>query len=419
MFSTSLLASYFDRIKYPDENGEKYYLYESVWADYAKSSLSTTFFYVAIALAVILIGIGIFVRLKRSESFGAYVKTAATVAVTFAITVIIAMVAIGFGKISEKGYWADQAIEIVPPIVLAVVAVLGIIASYVSSFFSKKAYKITLITSISLIGAALVATLVCMGIYFANIVAGDGYYDSDEYGKLNQIGLYVSAGVLIVAAVAAAILLDLKNDKPFDSRCIALAGITVALSFALSYIKFFELPQGGSITLASLLPVMLFAYVYGTKKGLLVGFIYGILQAIQDPYIIHPAQFLLDYPIAFAMVGFAGAFKKIKALDKLPQIQFALGAILAGCLRFLAHLFSGVFAFGAYAVDAGQQNFWLYSAAYNSFVFADLVLVVVAGVLLFSSKSFIKSINRYVVKKTTATQTDAVAEAAPADDTAE
>lgn len=399
MFFNSLLASYFDRIKYPDENGNKYYLYEDVWADYAKSWLSTTFFYVAIALAVILIGIGIFVRLKKSESFGAYLKTATTIAVTFALTVIVAMVAIGFGKISEKGYWADQAIEIIPPIVLAGVAVLGIIASYISSFFSKKAYKITLIASISLIVAALVATLVCMGIFFAKTVVEDGYYDSPEYGKLNQVGLYVSAGVLVVAAVVAAFLLDLKNDKPFDSRCIALAGITVALSFALSYIKFLELPQGGSVTLASLLPIMLFAYVYGAKKGILVGFIYGILQAIQDPYIIHPAQFLLDYPIAFAMVGFAGAFSKIKALDKVPQIKFALGAILAGSLRFLAHLFSGVFAFGAYAMDAGQQNFWLYSAAYNSFVFADLVLVVVAGVLLFSSKSFIKSMNKYSTKK--------------------
>ncbi|MBR2384770.1 MAG: energy-coupled thiamine transporter ThiT, partial [Clostridia bacterium] len=68
----------------------------------------------------------------------------------------------------------------------------------------------------------------------------------------------------------------------------------VALSFALSYIKLFEMPQGGSVTLFSMLPIMLFSYIYGMKKGLLVGVIYGLLQAVQDPYIIHPAQFLLD-----------------------------------------------------------------------------------------------------------------------------
>ncbi len=399
MFFNTLLSSYFDRITYPDENGKKYYLYEEVWADYAKNTLSTTFLYTALALAVILIGIGIFVKLKKSESFGAYVKTAAVIAVTFAVTVIVAMVALGFGKISEKGYWADQAIEIIPPLVLAAVVVLGFAASYIASLFSPKAYKITLIVSLSVIGAALIATLVCLGVHFANTIAGDGYYDSPEYGKLDQVGLYVSAAALVVVAVVAAFLLDRKNDKPFDSRCIALAGITVALSFALSYIKFITLPQGGSVTLASLLPIMLFAYVYGPKKGLFVGLIYGILQAIQDAYIIHPAQFLLDYPIAFSMVAFAGAFSKIKALDKLPQIKFALGAILAGGLRFISHLFSGVFAFGASAMDIGQQNFWLYSAAYNSFVFADLVLVVIAGVLLFSSKNFVKSVSNYAHKK--------------------
>lgn len=403
MFLNSLLSSYFDRITYPDESGEKYYLYEEVWADYAQNLLSSTFLYAAIALAVILIGIGIFVKLKRAESFGAYVRTAATIAVTFAVTVIVAMVALGFGKISEKGYWEGQAILIVPSIVLAGTIVLGFIASYISSFFSPKAYKVTLIISLSFIGAALIATLVCMGVYYAKAIADDGYYDSPEYGKLDQVWLYVSSALLAVGAVVAAFLLDRKNNKPLDSHCIALAGITIALSFALSYIKLWEMPQGGSITLASLLPVMLFAYIYGPKKGLLVGFIYGVLQAIQTPYyVIHPAQFLLDYPVAFSMVAFTGAFSKIKAMDKLPQIKFALGAVLAGALRFVAHLFSGVFAFGAYAIDAGQQNFWLYSAAYNSFVFADLVLVIVAGVLLFSSKSFVKSINNYVNKKSAA-----------------
>jgi thiamine transporter len=139
---------------------------------------------------------------------------------------------------------------------------------------------------------------------------------------------------------------------------------------------------------------MLFAYVYGPKKGVLVGFVYGLLQAIQDPYIIHPAQFLLDYPVAFSMIGFTGVFANVKALDKLPQVKFACGAIVAVALRFFAHVLSGVFAFNAYALDAGQ-NAWIYSLAYNSFAFVDLVFDVVAGVILLSSKTFVKQIERY------------------------
>lgn len=405
MFLSSLLSSYHDRITVDDK---KYYLYEDVWTDYAKSSHAMTFLYVALALAVVLIAIGIFVKLKKPESFASFLKYSAIVCITFAITVIITMLSLGFEKISEKGLWKEQMIELVPPLVLAAVVVAGIIASYIASLFNKKAYKITLIVSLSLMAAALIATIVCLIVYYTKNINGDGYYndyvtdwDTGEHldNKVNQLVLYLSAAALIVVSVAVAFVIDRKNKTPFDSRCIAFAGITIALSFALSYIKFFEMPQGGSITLASLLPVMLFAYVYGPKKGLLVGFIYGILQAVQDAYIIHPAQFLLDYPIAFSMVAFAGVFANIKALDKVPQVKFALGAVLAGVLRFFSHVLSGVFAFSAYAIDSGATNYWIYSLAYNSFVFVDLILVIVVGAILFSSKAFNKSLTSFKTVK--------------------
>ena len=372
------------------------YVYEELWTEYAKSTLSTVFMYIAIALAAILVAIGVFVKLKRPAAFGAFFKTAATIAITFALTVIITMLTIGFAKISEKGYAHKEnyLLELIPPLVLGGAIVLGIIASYIAHFFTPKAYKITLITSLSCICAALVATIVCLVIFYTKNIVDDGYYSE----QLNQLGLYLSAVGLIVVLVGVAFLTDMKNGTKFDSRCIALAGITIALSFALSYIKMFSMPQGGSITLASLLPVMLFAFVYGPKKGIFVGFIYGALQAMQDPYLIHPAQFLLDYPVAFAAVGLAGVFNKVTKLDKLPQVKFALGAIVAGAFRFISHVFSGVFAFGAYAVDAGEE-LWAYSTAYNSFVFIDIVIVIAVGALVLSSKSFVKRISLYTHEK--------------------
>ena len=390
----SLLSSYIGKT----DDG---YVYEELWTEYAKSTLSTVFMYVAIALAVIAIAIGIFVKLKRPTSLGPYLKTVAAVAITFALTVIITMLTIGFAKISEKGYAQrdNYLLELVPPLVLGGVIVLGIIASYIAHFFTTKAFKVTLITSVSCIGAALVATIACLVVFFSKNISGDGWYSE----KINQLALYLSAGGLIVALVGIAVFTDLKNPTKFDSRCIALAGITVALSFALSYIKMFSMPQGGSVTLASLLPVMLFAYIYGPKKGIFVGFIYGALQAMQDPYLIHPAQFLLDYPVAFAAVGLAGAFNKIKQLDKLPQIKFALGAIVAGAFRFISHVFSGVFAFGA---DAGGKNLWAYSTAYNSFVFVDIAIVIAIGILVLSSKNFVKRISVYTNTKTIEDKTE-------------
>ena len=213
-----------------------------------------------------------------------------------------------------------------------------------------------------------------------------------ETGKLNSPALYISTVLLVAAAIAIAFVIDRKDKSGFDTRSIAFAGISVALSFTLSYVKLWEMPQGGSVTLASMLPIMIFAYVYGAKKGILIGFIYGLLQAVQDPYIIHPAQFFLDYPVAFGLIGFAGALRNVKALDKIPQVKFALSALIGATLRFAAHVLSGVFAFGAYA---GDQNFLLYSLAYNSFVFVDLAIVIVVGAILFSSKGFVTEMNRF------------------------
>ena len=166
-----------------------------------------------------------------------------------------------------------------------------------------------------------------------------------------------------------------------------MAGVCTALSFVLSYVKFEAAwLQGGSITLVSFLPICLFSYIYGMKKGLVVGFVYGLLQAIQDPFIVHPAQFMLDYPIAFSMIALSGLLTDLNVLSNMPKLKFTVGAILTGIFRYIAHVLSGTFAFGAYAMDSEATNFLLYSAVYNSYVFIDIALVVVVGLILFSSK---------------------------------
>ncbi len=242
------------------------------------------------------------------------------------------------------------------------------------------------------VGAAALATLICMGVFYAQNIADDGYYNS-SIASVNQIVLYISAAALIVVIVALGFLLGTGDKKGFDSKSIAYAGVCIAMSFALSYVRFFKLPQGGSVTLASLLPLMIYSCMFGTRKGVFAGLIYGVLQAVQDPYIIHPAQFLLDYPIAFAAIGLAGAFFKVKKLDKLPQVQFALGAVCASALRYLSHVLSGVFAFSAYAAEEGMGA-WVYSLAYNSFVFADIAIAIAVGIIVFSSKSFVKEVKK-------------------------
>ncbi len=405
----SLLASYAEKT----ENG---YLYEELWTKYASNLLSKVFMYAALFMIAAFVVIGIFTHKKKTENFSAFLKIASAIGVTFALTVILTMLAIGFGKIGEKGYMQEKPmlLVLVPPMILAGIAVFGSIAAYIAYLYSKKAGKTALYITFGLLAAALVAAFVCLIVYFNKNVLNDGYYDTADgsYGKVNQFALYLGAILLVIAALAAAFLADKGGNFTFDSKSIALAGICVSLSFALSYIKLWDLPQGGSVTLVSFLPIMLFAYLYGAKKGLFVGFVYGLLQSLQDPYIIHPAQFLLDYPVAFAMAGFAGVLKNVNM--KSPQLKFALSALIGGAMRYVAHVLSGAFAFGAYALDAGASNVFTYSLAYNSFVFVDIALVIIAGVLLLSSKEFVAETKKFAAQNTPVAQTAQAAQAGQA-----
>ncbi|MDE6558019.1 MAG: energy-coupled thiamine transporter ThiT [Clostridia bacterium] len=418
MFLSSLLSSHAGRVPYRDADGEKYYLYEEVWTEYAENTFSKVFLYVAIALAVILIAVGVFVKLKREDKFAKFMTIAVSLAVGFAITVIVTMLALQFIKIGEKNYGEYDGVTglvLIPSCILAGSVVLGIAACYISSLFTKKAFRITSITAVSIMGAALIAFFVCLVVYFHKGWAEANNWD--DVTDTENVLLYVSAAAIVIVEVVLALVFGRGENKEFDTKSISYAAICIALSFALSYVKMFSMPQGGSVTLASLLPLMLYSYMFGVRKGVFAGFIYGVLQCVQTIWFLHPAQFLLDYPVAFAAIGVAGVFAGLKKLDKLPQIKFALGATVAGALRYICHVLSGVFAFNAYAEEAGLSS-WVYSLGYNAYVFIDLAIVIVAGFVLFCVPSFVAQVKKIraahtTVKKVPAENAEAVA---PADE---
>lgn len=383
MFGFSLLSSNIGQT----EDG---YLYKEVWTEYAQNLFNSVFLYTAVALAAILVCIGVLVYFKKRESIKGYVKGAACVALGFAATVILTMFALSFAEISEKGYaeYSDiLGFVLVPSAVLGGVAVLGIIAAYIASLFSKKIFKITLISALSAFGAAFIAFFVCLAVYFARGSAEENNGATITVGE--NVGLYLCALGIIALIAVLAFVFGRGEKREFDSKTIAYAAICIAASFALSYIRIVHLPQGGSVTLVSLLPLMLFSYMFGVRKGVCAGIVYGLLQAMQDPFLIHPAQFLLDYPVAFAAIGISGMFAKFKNLQKLPQVKFALGGVVAAVIRFISHVLSGVFAFSEYST---LDNVWAYSMAYNSFVFVDIAICIAVGAVALSVKSFAKQI---------------------------
>ena len=317
------------------------------------------------------------------------------------IIFLVAEISKKFDLAYLENNWVNKDVithVLIPLLVTLIILLIGGITLFILNKKESKGKKIFSIIFGTLFFLSLITTLILMYLHYSNNIFGDGYYTSPESG-FNSTLLYVFSAVLIAFIVSLSFIVGRKNKTPFTSKTIAFAGICLALSFTLSFIKFEAAwIQGGSITLISFLPICLFSYVYGMKKGLLVGVIYGLLQAVQDPFIVHPAQFLLDYPVAFSTIAISGLLTDLRVLSNRPRIKFAIGAALTGLLRYVSHVISGVFAFGAYALDAEATNFLTYSAVYNTYVFIDIALVVVVGVVILSSKSFVKELNKMEIE---------------------
>ncbi len=351
-------------------------------------------------LCAIVLSLAVCFFISR-EHIGKVAKSGIIAFVFYALVLGILLLTAEIMKKYDLAYLEDNWVNkdvvthvMLPLLICLVVALIGGIVLFILSKKESKAKKIFSILFGSILAVSIVTTLVLMYLHYSRNISGDGYYTSPESG-FNSTLLYVLSGILIAFTVILALVIGRKNKAPFNSKTIAFAGICLSLSFALSFIKFEAAwIQGGSITLFSFLPICLFSYVHGMKKGLLVGIIYGLLQAVQDPFIVHPAQFLLDYPVAFSMITMSGLLTDLGILKNMPRVKFGIGAGITGLFRYVCHVISGVFAFGAYALDAEATNFLTYSAVYNTYVFIDIALVIVVGVILLSSKGFLAELDK-------------------------
>ena len=166
-----------------------------------------------------------------------------------------------------------------------------------------------------------------------------------------------------------------KLNKPKEynsystSRVLAEISIFVALATALSFIIVYALPQGGSITAASMVPILWLALRRGPKIGIIGGVLYGFIQLAIMPYVIDPVQLLLDYPLAFGVLGLAGLFPK----------KTVLGAAVGITGRFIMHFVAGVVYWAP--IYAPTLNPFTYSAVYNgSYLLPELI---VSGFILY------------------------------------
>lgn len=155
-------------------------------------------------------------------------------------------------------------------------------------------------------------------------------------------------------------------------RMIVEGGVMIALASVLSIVTLYRMPQGGSVTAASMMPIMLFSMRWGAIKGIVVGTLYGIIQFLIDPFMVSPIQMLLDYPIAFGVLGFAGVVRSSLKGGKTRIRLVILGCALGMILRMTSHVISGVVFFKEFA---GGMNPWLFSIQYNgSYMLVELII---------------------------------------------
>ena len=189
--------------------------------------------------------------------------------------------------------------------------------------------------------------------------------------------------------------MEMKNKPVYK---LALSAIFVALATGLSFIKIWEMPLGGSITLLSMLPITMISIMLGLKWGIASAFVYSLIQLMFGIFIdgvfawgLTPVMLvgtmLLDYILAFTVLGVAGAFVK------KGYAGICAGVVLALGLRFLSHFLWGVIIFKNLeqfelfgTLFANRP--YLYSFCYNGFyMIPEIIITTIAAVLLFRMSS--------------------------------
>ncbi len=192
-------------------------------------------------------------------------------------------------------------------------------------------------------------------------------------GGLTALGYALCVAAVILLILAACFFHGRKKTgQRLSTKQLVFCAMAMALAFVTSYIRLFKLPYGGSVTLFSMLFLCLIGNWYGARVGIMTGLAFGILQFLQEPYVLSFFQVCCDYVLAFAGLGLSGLFWKSK------------NGLLKGYLL-------GIFARGAFH-SLGGYLFWmsympenfpnairfLYPIVYNySFILAEGVLTVI------------------------------------------
>lgn len=158
--------------------------------------------------------------------------------------------------------------------------------------------------------------------------------------------------ITTVAVIFILLLLIMKtNRKNNDTSVLVKTAILLAVSFVLNHVTLIRMPHGGSVTAFSMFSLFLVSYLFGPRQGILAGLAYGLIDLIINPYVIHPVQLFMDYPLGFGAIGIGGLLRNSKH-----------GMIKGYCLgvlgRYIVVVLSGIIFWGIYAAEGFNSVSW-------------------------------------------------------------
>lgn len=177
--------------------------------------------------------------------------------------------------------------------------------------------------------------------------------------------------------------------KKITVRQLVESALMIAVATVLSLIKI-DLPFGGGVTIVSMLPLILISHRYGWKWGVLTAFVYSVAQlllgldnvAYAESFIMGVGIVMLDYIVAYTVIGLSGVFGKKRA-------SVAIGIAVTFTLRFLCHLITGAWIWGVWMPDQfmgmPMTNPWIYSFLYNGwYMLFELVCTETVAMLIYA-----------------------------------
>ncbi len=184
----------------------------------------------------------------------------------------------------------------------------------------------------------------------------------------------------------------MRRKRNENLRALSESALMIALATVLGFIKLIDLPYGGAVTIASMLPIAIISYRHGVKRGLFAATVYGGIQQLLGLSMLSWATswkavvaiVLLDYIVAFAVIGFAGAFRKSVGNQAL---SVSLGCLVVSLLRYICHVISGATVWAGLSIPT--EAALAFSFAYNAtYMIPETIILLVCAVYIASNIDF-------------------------------